>query len=95
MIITVALYAGLARFLPADAQGRKATIAVPAGSTVRDAMRRLGMSDDVLCIPVVNGVRVTVERVLQDGETLSLFPPLAGGGTSPELARLRDVCWRR
>jgi molybdopterin converting factor small subunit len=79
MIITVALYAGLAQFLPTGAQGRKATVDVPAGSTVQDALRRLGVPDDVLCIPVVNGVRATGERVLKDGETLSLFPPLAGG----------------
>jgi hypothetical protein len=86
MIITVVLYAGLARFLPAGAEGRKATLDVPAGSTVRDAMRRLGMSDDVACIPVICGMRATGDRALCDGETLSLFPPLAGGGAWANVA---------
>lgn len=88
MTITVALYAGLARFLPTGAQGRTATIEVPSGSTVRDVIRHLGMSEDVACVPVVNGMRATADRALQDGETLSLFPPLAGGGASPKYARL-------
>jgi len=82
MTITVALYAGLARFLPSGAQGRKATVDVPDGAVVQDVIRRLGVPDDVLCIPVVHGTRVTAERVLRDGETLSLFPPLAGGAVS-------------
>lgn len=82
MTITVAMYAGLARFLPSGAQDRKAAIDVPDGAAVQDVIRRLGIPDDVLCIPVVNGARVTAERVLRDGETLSLFPPLAGGAAS-------------
>jgi len=82
MTITVALYAGLARYLPPGAQNRKATLDVPEGATVRGVLRRLGMADDIPCVPVVNGVRATTERVLQDGETLSLFPPLAGGADS-------------
>ena len=82
MTITVALYAGLARFLPSGARDRKAPIDVPDGAAVRDVIRRLGIPDDVLCIPVVNGARVTAGRVLRDGETLALFPPLAGGAAS-------------
>jgi molybdopterin converting factor small subunit len=82
MTITVALYAGLARFLPSGAEGRKATVDVPDGAAVQDVIRRLGIPDDVLCIPVVNGTRVTAARVLRDGETLSVFPPLAGGAAS-------------
>jgi molybdopterin converting factor small subunit len=82
MTITVALYAGLARYRPPGAQNRQATLDVPDGVTVREVLRQLGMPDDVACIPVVNRTRVTAERVLRDGETLSLFPPLAGGAAS-------------
>jgi sulfur carrier protein len=83
MTIQVALYAGLARYLPCGAQHRTATLAVPDGATVLDVMRQLGVPDDVSCIPVVDGTRATAEAVLRDGETLSLFPPLAGGAATP------------
>ena len=79
MTITVALYAGFARYLPSGAQNRRAALDLPEGSSVLDVMRRLGMPDDLPCIPVVDGKRASTETVLQHGETLSLFPPLAGG----------------
>jgi sulfur carrier protein ThiS len=79
MTITVVLHAGLARFRPAGTADRAATLDVAEGATVRDAMRRLGVPDDLSCLAVVDGGRVRPERVLRDGETLSLFPPLAGG----------------
>ena len=86
MTIHVALYAGLTRYLPRGAQNRTATLDVPDGATVLDAMRQLGMPDDVPCVPVVDGKRATAETVLRDGETLSLFPPLTGGAAAPDRA---------
>ena len=88
MTITVALYAGFARYLPSGAQNRRAALDLSEGSSVLDVMRRLGMPDDLPCIPVVDGKRATTETVLQSGETLSLFPPLAGG-----VARGRCAPW--
>ena len=84
MTIQVALYAGLIRHLPRGAQDRKATLDVSDGATVLEVMRQLGVPDDVPCIPVVDGKRVTGETILRDGETLSLFPPLAGGGSNDQ-----------
>lgn len=86
--ITVVLYAGLDRYRPAGAQGRHATLELADGARVRDVLRRLDMPDDLSCIPVVNGTWAGVDRVLRDGETLSLFPPLAGGG-EPQRAAAR------
>jgi molybdopterin synthase sulfur carrier subunit len=86
MTVTVALYGGLARYLPPGAQNRRAALELPEGSSVLDVMRRLGMSDDLPSIPVVDGKRASTETVLQSGESLSLFPPLAGGGCA------RPVC---
>ncbi|RPI09420.1 MAG: MoaD/ThiS family protein [Zetaproteobacteria bacterium] len=79
MTIAVVLYAGLARYRPAGAGDRAATLDMTEGATVQEAMRRLGIPDDLSCLAVVNGARVATARVLRDGETLSLFPPLAGG----------------
>ena len=86
MTIQVVLYAGLTRYLPPGAPNRKATFQVPDGATVLEVMRQLGVPDDVPRIPVVDGARATAETVLRDGETLSLFPPLAGGAAAPDRA---------
>jgi sulfur carrier protein len=84
MTIQVALYAGLTRYRPRGAQNRKATVDVPDGATVLDVMRQLGVPDDVPCVSVVDGTRATAETVLRDGETLSVFPPLTGGGSNDQ-----------
>jgi molybdopterin converting factor small subunit len=85
MTVTVALYAGFARYLPPGAQNRRAVLTLAEGATVLDAMRRLGMPEDLPCIPVVDGRRATPDTALREGETLSLFPPLAGGATPNRL----------
>jgi molybdopterin converting factor small subunit len=96
MTVTVALYAGLARYLPPGAQNRRAPLVLAEGATVLDAMRQLGMPEDLPCISVVNGNRAMPETALQEGETLALFPPLAGGTTSnPLLSMDRGVALHR
>jgi molybdopterin converting factor small subunit len=79
MKVQIALYAGLSKFLPAGAENRKATIDVSEGSSVREIIARLGIPDDHPHILLVNGRQARPETVLQDGETLAVFPPLAGG----------------
>ena len=82
MMVHVALYAGLSRYLPTGAQNRETAIDVPEGATALGVKRLLGMPDDLPSILVVNGRQATHETVLREGETLSLFPPLAGGMTA-------------
>jgi len=79
MKIQVALYATLTKYLPPDAQNRKATIGVKDGITVREVMDQLGIPRDLPNILLVNGRQAPEDTVLRDGETLSIFPPLAGG----------------
>jgi molybdopterin converting factor small subunit len=80
MKIEVALYATLSQYLPPGAQNRKAVIGIRDGATVRDVMTQLGIPQDLPNILLVNGRRAPEDTVLTDGETLSVFPPLAGGG---------------
>lgn len=79
MRIQVALYATLSKYLPPDAQNRKAVITVKDGATVREVMHHLGIPSDLPNILLVNGRQAPEETVLTDGETLAIFPPLAGG----------------
>lgn len=79
MKIEIALYASLSRYLPPGAEQRKAVIAAPDGATVRDIMTQLGIPQDHPNILLVNGKQSHSDTVLKDGETLAIFPPLAGG----------------
>src|SRR5271157_4916984 len=79
MKIEVALYATLAKYLPPDAQNRKAVVEVKDGATVREVMDQLGIPQELPNILLVNGRQAPEVTILKDGETLSVFPPLAGG----------------
>jgi sulfur carrier protein ThiS len=83
MKIQIALYATLSQYLPPEAQNRKATIEVREGATVRDVLSQLGIPQDLPNILLVNGRQAPEETVLKDGEVVSVFPPLAGGGNLP------------
>lgn len=49
------------------------------GTTVEDFLRRTGIPLSEVAIVLVNGKHANSEQPLSDGETLSLFPPIAGG----------------
>ena len=82
MKVEIALYATLSKYLPPDAQNRKAVIEVKDGATVREVMTQLGIPSDLPNILLVNGRQAPESTVLKDGETLSIFPPLAGGSAA-------------
>jgi molybdopterin converting factor small subunit len=79
MKVEVALYATLSKYLPPGAQNRKAVIEANDGATVRAIMTQLGIPPELPNILLVNGRQAPDTAVLKDGETLSIFPPLAGG----------------
>lgn len=82
MKIGIALYATLSKYLPPDAENRKAVLEVKEGATVREIMSQLGIPRDLPNILLVNGRQSREDTVLKDGETLSIFPPLAGGSAA-------------
>ncbi len=79
MKIEIALYATLSKYLPPGTDQRKATIAARDGATAREVMLQLGIPQEYPNIILVNGKQANPETVLKDGETLAVFPPLAGG----------------
>ena len=92
MKVEIALYATLSQYLPPGAQNRRAVLEVKDGATVRDVMTQVGIPSDLPNILLVNGRQAPESTVLKDGETLSIFPPLAGGSAAagPFLAKYRS-----
>ena len=80
MKIEVRLFATLVAYLPDESDGRSVALEVADGSTVTDVVRLLGIPADMPFIAMVDGRDSALERPLGDGNVLSLFPPLAGGG---------------
>ncbi len=80
MNVTVLLFASYA-----DALGRpEIELALPAGATVRDAVRHIGAlpgADRVPPTPLVavNQRYASLEQPLAQGDELALIPPVAGG----------------
>ena len=78
MKVEVRLFAALASYLP-EQSDNSATIELPDGMTVAEAIGRVGIPEEMPLITLVNGRDAAPDQPLHDGDILSLFPPLAGG----------------
>jgi sulfur carrier protein len=46
---------------------------------VLDLLNKLGIKEDEVALIIVNGRHSSVDRIMEEGDVLSLFPPVAGG----------------
>ncbi len=79
MKVELKLFATLARYFPEASDGGSAPVDVPEGGTVRRLLSALGIPDQIPLMILVNGRDAAPEQVLEDGDVLTLFPPLVGG----------------
>ncbi|MES9904017.1 MAG: MoaD/ThiS family protein [Sedimenticola sp.] len=83
MKINLELYASLMRLLPPGDSRHHRTMEVREGITAQGFIEHLGISDEEAHILLVNGHFVCGEerlsRALVEGETISIWPPVAGG----------------
>lgn len=74
MKVNVKLFASLRTFGP-DEQ----VIELPDHTTIDDVVRSLKIPRTIRLLRIVNGEHRPADHVLQDGDELALFPPIAGG----------------
>ncbi len=69
------------KLLPSDSDGTKATLEVEDGLTVAALVEQLQIPKEMAQLVLVNGVNIEGEysRILQEGNTVGVFPPVAGG----------------
>lgn len=84
MNITFKLYATLQDYLPAEAKKTNAlTLQLDAGTTVQQIIERFGLPQKLCHLVLIDGNFVPpaerAARVLGAGETLAIWPPVAGG----------------
>jgi molybdopterin converting factor subunit 1 len=86
MQVTVKMFATLRQ----QAGWSEKTVDVPEGTTVGQLLEQLGQSQAGLDLSgralyaAVNQEYAQVDRVLQTGDTLALFPPVSGGAAGLE-----------
>ncbi len=81
--ITLKLMATLTDYLPQPRQGHQISLTLPAGTTIQDVVERFRLPWQLVHLVLVDGVYIYPDqrdqRVLRDGETLAIWPPVAGG----------------
>jgi sulfur carrier protein ThiS len=78
--VGVTLFATLGAFRPPGTSAEHPVVLeLPAGSTVAGLVTVLGIPSGMPYIALVNGEEAPDGRALDDGDAVTLFPPLAGG----------------
>lgn len=84
MRIYVRLFANLRDRLPNEDRGR-GEIELDDATSLADLIERLEISDPLAQMVLVDGIQQPrgreerAKRILEDGQTVSIFPPVAGG----------------
>ncbi|WP_090440837.1 MoaD/ThiS family protein [Natronincola peptidivorans] len=52
---------------------------LPQGATPKDIIEALNISEEEAAIVFLNGKSVGLDKVLEDNDTVSIFPPVGGG----------------
>lgn len=84
MRITFKLFATLQDYLPAEAKKTNAlALELEAGTTVQHLIERFSLPQKLCHLVLIDGHFVPLAeraaRALQEGETLAIWPPVAGG----------------
>ena len=74
MQLEIKLFASLQKFIP-----NVENLKVDENCTVLELLEKIGIKSSEVAITLVNGRHVQFEQRLHDGETVAIFPPIAGG----------------
>ena len=83
MRIRLKLFATLRDYLPEDAAGNGVDIEVPEGASPNSVLDRFRVPHRLCHLVLINGVYAEPEErgsaILKDGDSLAVWPPVAGG----------------
>ncbi len=74
MKVEIKLFAGLQKFMP-----NAEKVELDNNCTVLDLLEKIGINSSEVAITLVNGRHVDLDQRLHEGETVAIFPPIAGG----------------
>jgi molybdopterin converting factor small subunit len=79
MNIKLKLFATFREYLPEGNDGHASVLELIAGTKVDNVLDQLKLPKDIPKIILINGIQKTADETLKEGDTLSVFPPIAGG----------------
>ena len=79
MEIEVKLFAMLRDYLPKGSSRFSCKMEVERKIRVQDILSRLKIPEEMPKIILVNGIHGKKGQILEEGDVLSIFPPVAGG----------------
>ena len=83
MQITFKLYATLSEFLPPEAEKHAVKLDIPDNATAFQIIDKFKVPREMAHLVLLNGVYLQPEerntRTFHDGDTLAIWPPVAGG----------------
>ncbi len=80
MTVHVRLFATLRQHLPNAELGQATPIEIGDGATIADLYARLSIPRETVKNAFVRGIVRADDFVLQEGDDVGIFPPIAGGG---------------
>ncbi len=79
MKVEVKFFANFRDYLPPGSSSYSHLLDLDEGATIRQILENLKVPSSLPMILLVNGVHKQADEVLQPGDVLSVFPPVAGG----------------
>ena len=83
MKLVFKLYAGLTEYLPEHAENHAAVIDINDDESVPEVISRFNVPEDEVHLVLLNGVYLQPEERenvrFSEGDTLAIWPPVAGG----------------
>ncbi|MDO8957354.1 MAG: MoaD/ThiS family protein [Deltaproteobacteria bacterium] len=79
MKVEVKLFANFREYLPPGSDKYACWLDLDEGMSINQVLERLKIPTSIPMILLVNGIHKKAEDVLQPGDVLSVFPPVAGG----------------
>jgi sulfur carrier protein ThiS len=83
MRVTIKLYATLTDYLPAGSKNNRVETVLSENTTIDAALAPFALPPKLTHLVLVNGVFIPREMrataLIRDGDTLAVWPPIAGG----------------
>lgn len=79
MKVYVKLIASYRAHLPPESHGNAVCVDVSPGNTIADVLKPFGIPLDDSSVIVLNGLTVSLETPVSEGDTISAFSAIAGG----------------
>lgn len=79
MKVKLKLFATLRDYLPEGNDGHSCTLELSENTKVSDLFNQINIPAEIPKITLINGLQKDPDEILKDGDTLSVFPPVAGG----------------